>query len=209
MVGRDGNHKRNVTRSYGKSGPNVVSWSQKWQARNETGHFCLERRGLDGGDSLGTTAVGWIWPILLWPGMGNREGRHRTNQIVFSAAHPLRRQLPAIWLVGFVITIITDGGVAARTIASGQWDAFLAWGAGAVFIPSLALALGTWSGGSKLFEVVYVLWWYLAFKERIPLLDYMGVTDEAIATGVPLYYVVFAILLLGLAVAGRRRQVQV
>ena len=142
---------------------------------------------MDGGDFLGTTAAGWKLPILLWSGMGNREGRHRTNQIVFSAAHPLRRQLPAIWLVGFVVTIITGGGVAARTIASGQWDAFLAWGAGAVFIPSLALALGTWSGGSKLFEAVYVLWWYLAFKERIPLLNYMGVTDEAIATGVPPY----------------------
>jgi hypothetical protein len=30
----------------------------------------------------------------------------------------------------------------------------LAWTAGVFFIPSLALALGVWSGSSKLFEVV-------------------------------------------------------
>ena len=36
----------------------------------------------------------------------------------------------------------------------GDWRGLLAWLTGALFIPTLALALGVWSGSSKLFEIV-------------------------------------------------------
>lgn len=153
--------------------------------------------------------LAWIWPILLWSALGNRELRHRTNQLVFSAAHPLPRQLPATWLAGLTIALIMGSGLAMRLVLGGHWDVLFAWSVGAAFIPSLALALGIWSGSSKLFEVVYVVLWYAGPMNRVPFLDYMGVTGEIIATGVPLYYLGLVVLLLGLAVVGRWRQIQV
>lgn len=150
----------------------------------------------------------WMWPILLWSALGNREGRYHTSRIVFSTPHPFRRQLLAIWLAGFLIAIITGSGAGVRLILSGQWDHFLAWGIGAAFIPSLALASGVWSGNSRLFEVVYLLWWYLGSIDRVPVLDYMGITSQAVTDGIPIIYFAASTLLLGVAIVGRRRQLQ-
>jgi hypothetical protein len=151
----------------------------------------------------------WLWPILLWSAMGNRERQHETHQIVFAVAHPLRRQLSAIWMAGFSVAVLFGGGIAVRLVAAGRWGPSFAWVAGAAFIPSLALALGTWSNGSRLFEITYMIWWYLGPVSRIPAWDFTGVTAEASATATPLAYLVASVVLLGMAAIGRRRQLQV
>ena len=104
------------------------------------------------------------------------------------------------------MALFTGGGAGARLALTGRWDHALALVIGAAFIPSLALALGVWSGGRRLFEVVYVLWWYLGSIDGITVLDYMGITRRAMTDDVPLVYLVATILLLGAAVVGRRRQ---
>jgi len=149
----------------------------------------------------------WIWPFLVWSPLGNREARHRTGQMVFSAPFPLRGQLPAAWVAGLMVAVATGSGVALRLLLAGQWGALLAWAVGAAFVPALALALGVWSGSSKMFEVVYFLLWYAGPMNQLPALDYLGATDEAVATGMPLIYLALALLLLGLAFAGRQRQI--
>ncbi len=154
-------------------------------------------------------AVAWLWPVLLWSSMGTREPHHNTQQIVFSVAHPLARQLSAVWLAGVCVALMTGAGFAAQRTLAGQWTALAAWGVGALFIPSLALALGTWSGSSRLFEVVYLLLWYIGPMNRVPLLDYMGVTSEAVAMGIPLYFAAITLLLMGVSLIGRRRQIYI
>ncbi len=44
--------------------------------------------------------LAWIWPLMVWSSLGGRELWHHTQQIVFTAPHPLRRQLPATWMAG-------------------------------------------------------------------------------------------------------------
>lgn len=162
----------------------------------------------------------WLWPLLIWSAMGVREVRHHTNQLVFSAAHPLRRQLPATWLAGVIVSMLTGSGVAVRLVLACDWASLLAWMVGALFIPALSLALGTWSGNSKLFEVVYTIMWRVGPVERMPTLDFMGTSRGPIAchcrasetppaTVMPLIYLMCTIVLLGLAVVGRKRQLQV
>jgi len=151
----------------------------------------------------------WVWPLLLWSAMGNREVRNQTNQLVFSAAHPLRRQLPATLLAGWIVALLTGIGLGVRLVLTGQWGAFSAWCVGAAFIPSLAMALGVWSGSSKLFEVIYILLWYTGPMSRVVILDYIGVTNNAVATGMPLYYMVVTILLWGLTLVGQRKRIHV
>ena len=96
-----------------------------------------------------------------------------------------------------------------RFALNGQWEHVLAWGIGVLFVPSLALALGVWSGSSKLFEVVYVILWYVGPLNRMLLFDYMGITNEAVAMGIPLYYSAITVLLLGLSLIGQRKQIYV
>jgi hypothetical protein len=163
-----------------------------------------------------------IWPLLIWSQLGNREIQNRTDQLVFSAAFPLRRQFIATWTAGFILTLIAVSGVIVRLILASDWNAILSVVVAAAFIPAAALALGIWSGGSKLFEVVYLLLWTLGPMNQMmavlgfPLVadqflafDYIGLSDAAISEGMSLYYAVFTILLLVLALIGRKRQLSV
>ena len=96
---------------------------------------------------------------------------------------------------------VVDG---ARCLAAGSFGAFLGWLAGAFFVPALALACGAWSHGSKLFEALYVVLWYLGPMQPVPALDFMGASDLTIAAGIPVYYAAAAAACLAAGIAGRR-----
>jgi hypothetical protein len=128
----------------------------------------------------------------------------------------------ASWTAGFVLTLVASSGVIVRLILASDWNAVVSVVVAAAFIPAAALALGTWSGGSKLFEVVYLFLWTLGpmnqmvtalgfplVADQLLAFDYIGSTDAAISQGVPLYYAAFTILLLALALIGRKRQLRV
>ena len=83
-----------------------------------------------------------------------------------------------------------------------RFRSLLALGVGLLFIPSLALALGVWTGGSKAFEVVYALFWYLGVLNKVLELDYAGLYTPA---NWPVYLALSAMLFAG-ALLGRKRQ---
>jgi hypothetical protein len=150
--------------------------------------------------------LAWLWPILRWSALGTREARHGTDGLVFSAARPLSRQLPAVWAAGVLLAVITGGAALARFILAGDWIGAGAWAVGALFIPTLALALGVWSGSSKLFEIIFLIFWYLGPMQRVAALDYLGAVPQAVKAGMPLAYLAATVLLGLAAVAGRKRQ---
>jgi hypothetical protein len=150
----------------------------------------------------------WLWPLLIWSVMGTRAARYRTDELVFSTPRPLRRQLPAIWLGGVVVAVVTGSGVALRLMLDGLWPAVFAWAVGALFVPTLALTLGVWSGSGKAFEGLYTALWYVGPVNQLTALDFLGATDEAVSAGVPLAYLALTLVLMGLAVVGRRRQLR-
>ena len=156
--------------------------------------------------SRGFLVAAWIWPLLIWSAMGTRERRLRTDQIVFSTAHPLRRQLPACWLAGVIIAVITGGGTGLRLLMAGDELGLLAWTAGALFIPTMALALGVWSGSSKLFEVLYLFLWYLGPASHFAAIDFIGATGPLLPSRTPLIFLMITAALAIFAIVGRQRQ---
>jgi len=149
----------------------------------------------------GVLVAAWLWPIFVWSPMGSREARHATESLIFSSAHALSRQLPAVWFAGVLIALLTGGGVGARVLFAGDYRSFSAWLAGAIFIPTLAMALGVWSGGSKAFEAIYIVWWYIGPAHHIPGLDFMGTT---VMSSNPVPYMIATALLLAAAYWRRR-----
>jgi hypothetical protein len=147
-------------------------------------------------------AFAWIWPVLIWSALGSRESRHGTGSLLFSSAHPLARQLPAAWLAGLAVAIALGGAFGARLALAGHTAEFATWLAGAAFIPSLALALGVWTGSGKMFEVLYLVLWYCGPLNSTPVLDYTGGSGSAPLAG----FAAAAAALAALAFAGRRRQ---
>lgn len=148
--------------------------------------------------------MAWVWPILLWSSIGSRETRHNVQSITFAAPSPVWRQLPAQWLAGFILSIIVASGVLLRLVIAGDFAGLLWSLIGAIFIPSLALACGVWSNASKLFEILYILFWYLGPINKLSQLDYIGVTGES----QPLTFILAALALVAIAVLGRMRQLK-
>jgi len=151
-------------------------------------------------------AAAWIWPILIWSTLGTREARFGTQQLLFSCARILPRQFPAAWMAGVVVAVLTGLGAGVRLALAGQRVGLIAWAAGVLFIPSLALALGTWSGTSKFFEGFYVALWYVGPLNQVPGLDYTGGTITPQAARYALMYFSFAAILLAAAFFRRARQ---
>jgi hypothetical protein len=145
--------------------------------------------------------VAWLWPLAIWSEMGNRERKNNTSQMVFSSARPVLRQLPAAWLAGVLVTALFGVAGAVVTLSNGDLPALAGWMGAVIFVPTLALALGVFSSGSRVFEVLYVIWWYLGLMEKIPGMDF--------TTGAPQVYLLAAAGLLLLSAYWRGRQVRV
>jgi hypothetical protein len=145
--------------------------------------------------------IGWVWPALILSGLGCRENRFDTRQIVFSAPHPIAGQLPAAWLSAFVLTVLLGSGALVKFALAGDITHLMGWLTGAVFIPSAALACGVLTGSSKAFEVLYVPWVYLILQKMTPF-DFAGLVP-----GSRWYlYAPLALVLLAVAVFARQRQ---
>lgn len=147
--------------------------------------------------------ITWLWPVLVWSSMGSREIRHNVGQMVFSSAAPLTRQLSATWLAGFIVTILTGSGVFVKLLTAGDGTGLLAWFSAALFIPSLALALGIWSNSSKLFEVLYVSLWYLAIN-KVSAVDVYGASGDGNVS----FFIPLSLALIVVSFVGRARQVR-
>jgi hypothetical protein len=159
------------------------------------------------GDARGILlACAWIWPVLLWSSMGVRETRDQTYQLIFSSPHPIGRQLPALWLAGVFLALLTGCGFGLRLLLTGNIRGALAWLVGALFIPTFALASGVWSGTGKPFEILYTLLWYVGPMHAIPQLDFMGSAPATATTHFPFVYLALTAMLTVAALAGRKRQ---
>jgi hypothetical protein len=156
----------------------------------------------------GLLPAAWIWPLLVWSGMGGREQRYNTHQMIFSAENPLFRQLPAAWLAGVLVTALAGAGGLLALLLHGDMPGLLRWGTAILFIPSLALALGIWSGGSKPFEIFYLLWWYMGPTQRAAGLDFINEGSSPHLAATPLLYLAITLVLIAAAWAGRWRKIQ-
>jgi hypothetical protein len=145
--------------------------------------------------------VAWLWPLPIWSEMGNREHKNSTYQMVFSSARPVLRQLPAAWLAGVLVTALFGIAGAVVFISNGDLPGLAGWMGAVIFIPTLALALGVFSSGSRLFEVVYLFLWYMGPYQKLHIFDFI--------TGAPQVFLLASAGLLLLSAYWRGRQVRV
>jgi hypothetical protein len=150
----------------------------------------------------------WIWPLLVWSPMGARESMHRTESLLFSSPRPLARQLVVCWAAGAIVALAAGAGIGARLLVTGDGAAALAWLGGALFIPTLALACGVWTGNGRLFEVVYLLLWYVGPMNHAPPLDFAATRPEVLAAGTPARFAVVTLALAVAAILGRARRLR-
>ena len=81
----------------------------------------------------GVLVFAWLWPVLVWSQMGSREARYATQSLIFSSEGALTRQLPAVWIAGVVLALLTGGGFGLRALLAADWHSFVPWLTGAAF----------------------------------------------------------------------------
>ena len=152
--------------------------------------------------------VAWIWPVMVWSAMGSRESRFGTRSLLFSCAKILPRQLLACFLAGLTVAVLTGAGAAARLAIAGNSSGLLAWLAGALFLPSLALFLGIFSGTGKPFEGLLTAIWYVGPMNHTPGLDFTGTASGPHTVSYAFAYLAIAAALLVSAYAIRSQQLR-
>ncbi len=152
--------------------------------------------------------IAWLWPILVWSAMGSRESRFATRSLLFSSSGILARQLPACFLAGVAVTSLAGGGAAVRLLLAGQGLGLGAWLAGALFLPSLALALGVLSGTGKAFEALLTALWYIGPMNHVPGMDFTGAASGAATLRYSVMYIALTAILLAIAFSFRARQLR-
>jgi hypothetical protein len=147
----------------------------------------------------------WLWPLPLWSEMGVRESKYGVDQLLFSASAPLWRQLPASWTAGVLLYFVLGSGALLRFLTEpALLPGFLA---GALFIPALALCLGTVGGSERPLQILLLIFWYLGPLNGLAAFDITGATAEAVALGIPWYYLAASLPLAALALLARRQQI--
>lgn len=146
-----------------------------------------------------------LLPLSVWSELGTREHRYRTTELVFVNGTP-DRLLVATYAAGAAVGVVLAGPALVRFGVAGQWWAFVG-GAGAVaFLPSAALATGIWSERQGVFEIGYLVSWYLGPMNGLVPLDYTAALPATGRAGVPVVYLLLAGVGLVVAAVGRRRQ---
>jgi hypothetical protein len=105
------------------------------------------------------------------------------------------------WLAGVLATALLVLAGAVVFLSNGDLSGLAGWAGAVVFVPTLALALGVFSSGNRVFEVVYVIWWYIGPLQKMRGMDF--------TSGAPQVYLLAAAGLLLLASYWRGRQVRV
>jgi hypothetical protein len=99
------------------------------------------------------------------------------------------------------VSIATGAGLGIRLLLSAAWPSLAAWLAGVLFVPTLALALGAWSGSPRPFEAIFTVWWYIGAMNHAPGLDFTGFSHSALSTS---FFLIATVGLLTAAFSARR-----
>lgn len=126
-----------------------------------------------GSDAL--LALAWLWPLLAWSELGVHQHEHRTASLVRTTPYAALQPVAA-WLAGTVLALLLVGGFDIAFVLDGNPGRTVASLVGAAFVPAAALAAGTVAGTRRVFEVGYLVLWYLGSMNGVVPLDYAGVT---------------------------------
>lgn len=144
--------------------------------------------------SAGVLILAWLWPMPLWAALGTRPAVHQTGPLLATTLYP-RAQRVAAWTAGALVAL---GLTLGPLLLAGNWGVLV----GVAFVPALALAAGRLAGSPRLFEVTFLVLWYLGPTNRQAALDFGGVTAAPPATQIG--FLGAALILLGLALIKRR-----
>ena len=151
--------------------------------------------------------LAFIWPVFVWSELGVRVTKHRVADLVLSSNHPVA-QLAAEWFAGVILAVGVSSGLVTLFVVSGQMGALLGIASGSLFAPALAIAMGIWSRSSWLFEMTYLLVWYIGPLNGATAVDFIGTMTASVEKGIPLIFIALSVVLVGFSLAQRTMELR-
>lgn len=152
--------------------------------------------------------ITWIWPVFIWSKIGVSEKKYGTEQYIYCCNNFNIIQYLILWISGVILSLLTACGVCVNLLMKGDILGVLAILVGAAFISALALVLGIWTGKPKLFEIIYMILWYIGPINRTPEFDYMGSMSMTIEKGMPFVFLVLTLVFLVFGYIGRIKRIK-
>ena len=147
----------------------------------------------------------WLWSLLMWSRMGTREATCNTEKFMFSSPHVHLRQLPATWGAAAILAVMMGSAIILKLVTAGNLRGVMALLAGAMAMPAFAMACGTLTGTSKLFEALAVVLWYTGPMQKEPLLDFVGASPATLHGNTPEYLFLTAAACMAVTYVARQR----
>jgi hypothetical protein len=151
-----------------------------------------------------------LWPVLIWAQLGQREAQYGAQQLVYPSASPAGRLTASGCLAGAALSALALAPALLGRLAHGDPVQLLPWSLSALFIPALALALGSAGRTAKAFQVIYPILWYLGpFNPQtgLAVIDYLGLHAQSPVHTHPLAVAGLIAALLATALLTRTRGV--
>lgn len=155
----------------------------------------------------------WIIPISVWSNMPVNEIKNNTYQIVYSTINYKPWSLLAKYIAGVIIALLMVIGILVNLILSCTWQYIYFIIIGAFFIPALSLFVGLWCNSEKLFEIIYIVIWYIGPINKVYGIDFTGSQIKFLSINeiyIGLIYITLSLVMILLALfRGRIRKVLV
>lgn len=145
-------------------------------------------------ESLKWISLSMLLPMSVWSQMGNRDKSCGTLEIVGASCSSILKWM-ATWLSGVIIAILMSSGIFIRVVLLSEWNYLVSWITGIVFIPTLALVLGSTSRNGRLFEAIFITLMYFGPINDMWKFDFMGLSSDNAAL-----YAIITICLLGVGI---------
>lgn len=149
--------------------------------------------------------LGFLLGITVWSELGSRERRQQTAALVFSTTSPVKLLVPT-YVAGVAVAGLLTAPAAARYVLAGQMDLLVPLAGAATVVPAVAVAVGVWTARPRLFETAFLIAWYLGPMNGFVPFDFLAVSPESVAAGVPIACLLATPIFLGVAAVGRLRR---
>ncbi len=120
----------------------------------------------------------WFLQVGRLGDLATKEKTNRIHYFTYASYKPIERLLPSQILAGIILVATLSAPLLIRYLISGDFMPVTYILAGAVFIVSLAVALGILTGGKKLFEILFFAITYCNLN-NVPFADYFGALNNS------------------------------
>ncbi|SFC51946.1 hypothetical protein SAMN05444422_109200 [Halobiforma haloterrestris] len=154
----------------------------------------------------GIVTVAAIWPLFVWSSMGSRPIKGQLLPLLVSS-QSVRIQPLAEWLAGVLVGTVFFGAALLPAAGTAPVGEVLVIAGAAIFAPSVAQALGAWTGSTRPFELGYLVIWYAGPLNAVTAVDFAGATGTTTGTAVPFVFGAIGFVALAGTLARRHTRV--